>query len=121
MSDANLDNYKAELLAAKKLIVPQIEGLHDFSRLNLHPDTADIIAQAIVDFERRLALINTSLDSLDALNNDNYPTMDARLVLAGIYADLKDNVSTIEAAFGKFEPEPQAQTVTITAGTPETK
>src|SRR5882724_512239 len=116
-----LDGYKAELLAAKTIITPQIEGLHDFARLNLHPDTAAIIAQAIDDFERRLSLIDTSLDSLKGLQNDNYPNMDSRSVLSEIYSDLQANVSTIEAAFQKFEPEPEARTVTITAGTPESK
>ena len=116
-----LDSYKSELLAAKTIITPQIEGLHDFARLNLHPDTANIIAQAIEDFERRLLLIDTSLDSLKGLQNDNYPNMDTRSVLSEIYSDLQDNVNTIEAAFGKFEPEPQAQSVTITAGPPEPK
>ena len=116
-----LNSFKEELLEAKAIITPQIEELHDFARLNLHPDTATIIERAIADFERRLALINTTLDALDGLTNDNYPNMDIRPVLDDIYSNLQDNVSTIEAAFAKFAPEHEARTVTIAAGTPEPK
>jgi len=121
MTSDLLNSFRDELLEAKRVITPQIEGLHDFARLNLHPDTAAIIEQAIVDFERRLGLINVALDALDGLTNDNYPNMDVRPVLDTIYSDLQDNVSTIEAAFAKFEPEHEARTVTISADTPEPK
>jgi len=120
ISDA-LNSYKAELLEAKRIITPQIEGLNDFSMLDLHPDTAAIVAQVLEDFQRRLTLINTSLDSLDALLHDNYPNVEVRTVLSDVYSDLKANVATIEAAFAKFEAIAQAQSVEIKAGTPEPK
>lgn len=116
-----LDDLKAELLAAKALIKPQIEGLHDFDSLNLHAESKAVIDTAIVDYERRLGLINTALDALGALSGDGYPTMPVRAVPQKIFVDLEENVSTIEAAFAQFSSIGQAVNVIITAGTPVPK
>jgi len=113
---AEFDNLKTELLAAKASIEPQIEGLHDFARLNIKPETMTVVNAAIVDFERRLGLIVAALAALDALENDKYPTLERLSVNDDVFEDLKDNVDTIEAAFKQFENE--AFAVTITAGTP---
>jgi len=114
-----LDDLKAELLAAKATIEPQIEGLHDFDSLDLHPDSKTIIDTAIVDYERRLKLINEALAALGALAGDGYPNMPVRPVPQSIFVDLEDNVSTIEAAFAQFSSIGQAVNVVITAGTPK--
>jgi len=118
MPSQKLEDLRAELLAAKATILPQIEGLHDFARLNIKPETQTKVQEAIVDFERRLGLINTALSALDGLSADNYPAVPTRSVLADVYNDLQENVTTIEAAFEKFAPIDEAVTATITAGTP---
>lgn len=118
MPSQNLENLRTELLAAKQLLLPQIEGLHDFARLNIKPETQAKVQEAIVDFERRLGLINTALAALDGLSADNYPEVPTRSVLADVYNDLQENVTTIEAAFEKFAPIDEAVSATITAGTP---
>lgn len=120
-TSVNLTNLVAELNAAQAVILPQIEGLHDFARLNLHPETLAAVNQAIVDFERRRDLQVAALAALANLSGDNYPDVPERAVIQDVYEDLKDNVSTIEAAFSKFEEIGQATTVTITAGTPTLK
>lgn len=115
---AKLDDLKAELLAAQVSITPQIEGLHDFARLNLTPDTLAVVNTGISDFERRLGLIVAALKALEDLIDDNYPAVDVRLVPKAVFADLQDNVSTIEAAFAKFKGAEEAVSGKITAGVP---
>lgn len=121
MPSQKLEDLKAELLAAKAVIVPQIEGLHDFARLNIKEGTKAKVDEAIVDFERRLGLIETALAALNGLSADNYPDVPTRSVLAEVYNDLNENVSTIEAAFAKFAPIDEAVAAVITPGTPTPK
>lgn len=118
---AKLDDLKSELLAAKATIEPQIEGLHDFARLNIKPETLAAVQSATTDFERRLQLIIAALAALDALASDNYPTVSIRSVIEDVYADLQDNVNTITAAFKEFSPIGEAVTATIIPGTPTSK
>ncbi len=118
MPSQNLENLRSELLAAKAILLPQIEGLHDFARLNLKPETLAKVQEATVDFERRLERINTALAALDGLSSDNYPEVPTRSVLADVYNDLHENVTTIEAAFQKFAPIDEAVSATIIPGTP---
>lgn len=110
-----------ELLAAQSLLIPQIEGLHDFARLNLKPDSVPVVKATTADFERRLGLLTKALESLTALSNDGYPAVDQRDVLGTIYADLQENVSTLQAAFAKFAPVAEATEATILAGDPVPK
>lgn len=121
MSSQNLLALKAELEAAQAVLLPQIEGLHDFARLNIKPETLAKVQEATVDFERRRDLQVAALAALDNLETDNYPEVPPRNVLEDVYADLQENVTTIEAAFAKFAPIAEAVTATITAGTPELK
>lgn len=116
-----LEDFKAELLTAKATLEPQIEGLHDFARLNLEEDTKGIISKAIEDYERRLKFINDTLATIDVLAADNYPAMPVRAVIQAVFEDLKNNVNTIEAAFEQFSEIGQATTVVITPGTPVPK
>lgn len=116
-----LQDLQAELLQARQVLSPQIEGLHDFARLNLKPETLTSVQAAMTDFERRLSLIEAALAALKNLADDQYPDVPQRDVLAGIYADLRDNVSSIEAAFSKFNALGEAVTVVITPGTPVEK
>jgi hypothetical protein len=116
-----LEDLKAELLAAKATIEPQIEGLHDFARLNIKPETLEKVQAANTDFERRLALILAALSALDALATDKYPGVAQRDVIEAVYADLQDNVNTITVAFQKFTPIGEAVAATIVAGEPHDK
>lgn len=121
MPSQKLLDLKAELLAAKAELVPQIEGLHDFARLNLHEDTQQRIQEATREYERRLGLIDTTLETLNNLSGDNYPEMPIREVLHDVFSDLQDNVNTIQAAFGKFAAKDEAVSALVTVGTPQPK
>jgi hypothetical protein len=119
MSSQNLLNLKAELEAAKAVIEPQIEGLHDFARLNIKPETLTKVQEVTVSFERRLGVIVAGLEALANLEADKYPETPQQEVLKDIYSDLAENVSTIEAAFSKFVVKDEATTAEIVPGTPE--
>lgn len=119
MSSQTLLDLKAELEAAKAVLEPQIEGLHDFARLNIKPVTLAKVQETTVEFERRLSLVVAGLAALAALEADKYPDVPQREVLIAVYADLAENVATIQAAFEKFVSEEEASTVEIIPGTPE--
>lgn len=121
MSSPTLLALKTELEAALAVLLPQIEGLHDFASLDLQDPTKADVQSATVDFERRRDLINTALAGLNGLITDNYPEVAQRNVVEAIYEDLKDNVETITAAFAKFTPIAEAASVTLTPGVPELK
>lgn len=112
---------KQELIAAQAVILPQIEGLHDFASLNIHSDTKAKVVEVTTDFERRRDLQVAALKALEDLLDDNYPTSAIREVLAGIYNDLSANVFTIGEAYKKFAPIEEALTATIIPGVPVLK
>ena len=110
-----------ELELAISTILPQIEGLEDFARLNIKPETQTKVQEATADFKRRRDLLVRGLNGLDDLANDSYPATPQREVLGAVYTDLQENVSTISAAFAKFSPIEEATKAEITAGVPEPK
>lgn len=101
--------------------MPIIEGYEDYLRLNIIEETRAIVQAALDDAKQRLALIDTALKALDNLAGDGYPEFDATAVTDAVYADLREQRRTIDAALGQFYPENQAEIVIITPGTPEPK
>jgi len=116
----NLENLKAELIAARDTILPQIEGLEDFRSLDLKAATLTKVEQTLEDFANRRNLIADTLRAIEGLENDDFPNMPDVSVDQTVYADLKENRDTIEAAFNKFTSE-MAATLGVSVGTPETK
>lgn len=109
-----------EVAAAVAALAPILEGLRDYARLNLGADTAAIVAQEIHDYERRLALLQTTLTALNALLGDDYPNLPVREVEQAVYDDLQTQADTIAAALAKFAPN-MATTLGLSAGEPEPK
>ena len=100
-----VDSAIQEIQDALAVVSPQLEGLRDFSRLNLtQPESPSVVQSAIVDFERRDHLLIAALNALTALNADNYPDLPNREIEQNVFNDLKEQVTTIEAAFAKFTP-----------------
>jgi len=109
-----VESASAELQVAKTGLDPIVEGLHDFSAVNLKPDTQTTIQSTIIDYERRQTLIKAAQSALQALMADGYPNLPVRPLRDSAFQDLKDQVSTMTAAFGQFEPE-KAQSLNPTA------
>jgi len=132
-----LDAVRAAVLAAIAEIDtqltqtgPTLEGLRDYSRLNIQDGTRREIDDAIGDYDRRVNLLNsakaayqTQLDLVTAadkaLTDDGAPTLPERQISAAAIADLDDQLSTMGAARSLFVP--QATDLGLTAGQPRPK
>lgn len=119
MPSDKLTALQTEMATARAVIEPQIEGYRDFISLNIHPDTKAKVNEALQEADRRRSRIVEAQDALSRLNDDGYPTVPVHEVLKDVYTDLKANVDTIAAAFGKFAPIDEAVTASIVPGTPE--
>jgi hypothetical protein len=101
-----------ERLAAFK---PQLEGLHDFARLNLADATQREIAVSTEAYDRRMGVLTRAKAALEALLADGHPELPVREINAAALLDLQTNASTIEAALAQFASN-AASTITLTAG-----
>lgn len=116
-----LEDLKAEMTAAQATLIPIIEGLEDFNRLDIKPETKAIVTAFLAEAKKRQTLLTNAQASLDSLVTDNYPNLDVRVVNEAVYADLAAQKTTIDAALGKFTPKAEVSTVTVVPGTPEPK
>lgn len=100
-------------------LAPIHEGLRDYARLNLSPETMAEVQEAIVIYDRRFALLNAALVNSRALQTDGYPAIPIQDVMPAVYADLRTNKDTIDAALARFAAT--AGSLNLSAGSPETK
>ena len=121
MPSEALDAMQAELEAARATLLPIIEGLEDYNRLNIKPETKTIVQENMTKAKKRLTLIDASLKALQDLEDSGYPALDTQIVSVTVYTDLAEQKATIDAALGKFAPAEEAQTATIVPGTPVPK
>ena len=110
----------AEIDAQLANLGPEYEGLKDYARLNIHPDTMAAVQAALAVYDRRVGLLATNRDLLNRLRDDGHPTLAVQPVTASVLADLQDNQATITAALAQFTADPAAS-LGLTAGTPEGK
>lgn len=97
-----VDNAVDEIDQALLDLAPKHEGLRDFSRLNLNPDTHDEVARAITQYDERVAALQKALIALKELQRDGHPAMDVREVEASVFDDLAEQKRTIDAAMSQF-------------------
>ncbi len=103
----DIDAMIAEMQQALTDMAPAHEGLRDYAALNLHkPDTQEAVNAAVLEYDRRRDLLNTSISTLQLvkaqLQADGYPVLEIPDVEAAVLADLKANKETIEAAYARF-------------------
>jgi glutamyl/glutaminyl-tRNA synthetase len=116
----SVDAAVLEVEAALDSLAPQLEGLLDFSRLNLHDDSRQEIDFSIAQYRRRQSLLQLALNALVALVGDGYPALDVRQISAQAFSDLAENANTIEAALAQFSAT-QAATLSLAAASAEPK
>lgn len=121
MPSQALDTLQAELEAAQVALKPIIEGLEDYNRLNILPETKQIVQTTMSDAKKRQGLLDAAVKALADLEANNYPNLDTRIVTVAVYEDLAGQKKTIDAALGKFAPAEEAQTATIVPGAPTPK
>lgn len=120
MTSENVTKLLTELIVARNVIEPQIEGLTDFQRLNIQPATKQVVGETLARFDKRAKRINEAVAALESLNMDSYPELPNIDATEEVLADLQAQVSTIGAAFSKFGPE-KASTLGVTVGAPVDK
>ena len=108
IAETVVDDALAEILTALEQIEPLLEGLKDFQRLNLNPDTMSIINATIAEHEQRQAKLSASRDSHRALLADGHPFLPKHEIPQAAYSDLAANDNSISVAFAHFMPETAA-------------
>lgn len=117
---SKVDEAITEIEAAIEELQLPFEGLRDFERLNLQPETTTEVREARVQYTTRLNKLNQALNYLNELVNDGYPTLEIPNVSISVKEDLKAQHESISAALGKFKTE-AAATLGLTGEAPEKK
>ncbi len=111
----------AEIDAALGVFAPQQEGLRDFARLNLQPETAAEVIELTVAVDARIAALHVAKDALGALMGNGHPTVSITDVTERVFADLEAQQDTMAAAMGLFRAQPDAAALGLGAGEPVPK
>ena len=110
----------AELLAARAVLAPQLEGLADFERTSISPELAAKIEEVRGARAHRDALLQAALTArdsyiaaLDALERDGYPALPNVQVQGSLFSELQEEQSNLQSAVAVFMLE---QTIAIDTG-----
>lgn len=110
----------AEIREKLAEIPPQHEGLRDFARLNLKPETLAEVRVSLEQYDRRVRVLTAAQTALEQLVADGYPDLLPRKVSDLVLQDLQENEATIAAALKQFTSNDPA-TLNLSAGPPEAK
>lgn len=110
----------AEITERLSVFTPELEGLHDYARLNLQDPTMREVLVSIELYERRVSFLKAAQAALLALMADGHPDMVARQISPAALADLQNNLDTISAARLKFGSN-SATNLTMVSGAVEDK
>jgi hypothetical protein len=116
-----VDEALEEILTALENTDPLLEGLRDYARLNLKPETMAVINEAIQHHERRVVQLASARDAMTSLLADGFPTLPVHEVTQAVYDDLAENNRTIDAAFAHFTARERASTLGLESGAVESK
>lgn len=116
-----VENAIAEIAALLAQFAPEHEGLRDYTRLNLQPDTQAEVAVSLANYDRRVGLLETAKAACEALMADGHPDLPVREIPASTFADIDANYNTVVAAYARFAPAPEAAVISVVPGTPEDK
>lgn len=115
-----VDEALEEINVALGSFEPLLEGLRDYARLNISPETQVVVNEAIQEHERRMDRLVAAEQALRELLGDGYPLLSIHEVQQAVYNDLKAQFESISAAFGHFSPG-LADSLGLTASDPEPK
>ena len=116
---------RAELMAARDILAPQLRGLH-FLEVISDDGLKDSINTSISIRTQRdnllvtaLASLDAALAAMDALEADGYPALPDATIVASQFAQLQEELSDLSTAVGVFDE--QASKGTVVLGTPTAK
>lgn len=116
----SVEDTLAEIRAALADMAAAHEGLRDYSRLNIVPETQARVTEAVSRYDRRTTLLKKADAALSDLANDGYPALESFKVDASVIADLRENAQTIQAALQRFE-DVTVVSLDMQAGAPQAK
>lgn len=105
-----LHAFRTELHEQLASLQPRLKGLQGLARLSLKGETKQVIERESGLSQRRMTLIESTLQALEKLEKDGYPEIAQPAVLADIYQELQEHLEMQMAAFGQFtkQPDPNA-------------
>jgi len=115
---------RATLQTALTVVTKQIRGLRVLANVSFSGDLLVLVRAALTARERRRALINGVLASLDAaaaLDADGYPALEPIVIPPSLFAELQEEVSDVGAAAGVFDPSAAATQIIVNLGSPSDK
>jgi hypothetical protein len=110
-----------ELNAALAVLAPILEGDRDYESLNIKDSTKTDVTKVQTANQKRNDLLKAAVDALTALVSDGYPDRPVTIIPAADFADLQDQINTLQAAIKDFQPEGAPVSIEIVFGTPQPK
>ena len=89
-------------------LAPALEGLRDYTRLDITPASQTEVQAILNEYLARESALNNALVALNALVGTAYPAPITRQVSEAVASDLRVNRDTVTAAFGQFTTAPTA-------------
>lgn len=127
MADDPNPALRAELIAARAVVDPQIRGMHDLVTVSITDELRTKIDEEIVIRERRRDLIQAVIDALDstlraleALEADGYPKLPEAIIDPALFSELQGEEADLDAAVAVFTPN-VATTLSVSLGEPTPK
>ena len=121
MDDPEIVKLLKELLAVYAAVNPLVEGLNDYTRLNILQVSKPEVSALLTKMTHRRDLLDAAAKALQALVEDGYPELPSAAVSGEIYADLAEQTRTLSLAFKQFRSADEAVIAIITPSTPEPK
>lgn len=92
----------AEIDAQLVALAPVHEGLRDFGRLNIRPESLQDVRALVALYDRRVTVLEKAKAVLLELQADGYPLILPREVPDAVLEDLRAQSTTIAAALARF-------------------
>jgi hypothetical protein len=103
MSTPAADAYRAELMAEKTALVPQLKGLMKMAVIPQDDiNTLPEVTARTDAVQRRIDLIDATLAAMDELEADGYPGIPPTEVSEVIYTDLESDIEHMTDALTGF-------------------
>lgn len=127
MADDLNPAFRAEITAARAVLAPQLRGLRDILNDTISAEAHAEVSGQIVVKERRDGLLSAMLAAMDgavgareALELDGYPVVPTAKVSDAVLAELRGEVSDVQAAAAVFVVD-SAVSISVGLGEPVSK
>lgn len=116
MSSPAVEALRAELIAARDLLPPQLRGLRNMSNDPFSPEAVDALNKRIGVVDHRLTVINSTLARLDELDADGYPELPPFEVSTSVLQEFELKETDVGKAVDGFSATPEATSLDVNLG-----